>query len=152
MDRLTNVNKDYHYATNLRSRSAAISIKKARDAQMMGKWIAEECIAMRMNDDKYGLYEEIGEVLQSEYGAWEYVNCGSSQTAYGVDWTMHDEEVVGNWAGWYYLSMQGYRVPATPDYDAICEMIGRAGEDIAAEIYHVVIDSVEYVKKHGVQV
>ena len=151
MDRLTNTNKAHHLATEWRSRSAAISIKKAREAQKMGQWIAEECTAMRMNDDKYGLYEEIGEILQSQYGAWEYVNCGSSQTAHGVDWTTNEEEVVSNWAGWYYLSMQGYRVPATPDYDDICEMVGRAGEDIIAEIYHVVINSVEYVKEHGVR-
>ena len=150
MDRLTNINKDYHYVTRLNRSGAASDVSRVRKAQLVGRWVAEQCIAARMNDLD-ALYEEIGSELQCSYGAWEYENCGDAQFAYGVDWLMREEEAVGSWAGWYYLQMQGYRVPASPDYDDICEMIGQAGEDIAAEIYHVVIDSVEYVREHGVR-
>ena len=152
MDRMTNINGDRLYLTTMRRLAAVRKAGRVSGEQCLGEWIAKQYTAMHTKGTPLrDFYEYIGGELQSCYGAWEYVHCGESETAYGVDWTCNDEDAVGTWAGWYYLRMQGYDVPATPDYDAICDRLGPAGEDVAAEVYGVVVDSVDYVKENGVR-
>lgn len=149
---MTNIDRGSLHRRSMRIRAASYTADRIRKEQAFGRWIAERYTAMHIEGTSMrDLYREVGSELQSGYGAWEYVHCGESETAYGVDWKQSDEEAVGTWAGWYYLQMQGYDVPASPDYDAICDRLGNAGENIAAEIYDVVIESVDYVKENGVR-
>lgn len=152
MDLMTNIDKHGLYHRSMHIRAASIKASNIRKEQALGKWIAERYTTMNVEGTPVrDLYEEIGSELQSCYGAWEYEHCGSAEFAYGVDWRCSDEEAVGTWAGWYYLQMQGYDVPASPDYDTICDRLGNAGENIAAEVYDVVIESAAYVKENGVR-
>lgn len=143
----TNVNRNRNYDRQMAMMAAVQSAHKTAGEQNMGKWIASQITSLNPADE---VLANIGEELMAAYGAWEYVNVGSSQMGLGIDWRCEDEEAVSMWAAYYYLKAQGYPVPAAPDYDGIAEVLGREAENIVSEVENIVALAAEYVRDNGV--